>query len=116
MRPDNHMIEPFRQLEGDYGSDSSYGNAGQFFVPCNGSILTVVCSDGEGWDHVSVSTPERCPRWEEMEYIKRMFFLPNEVAMQLHVPVEDHISNHDYCLHIWRPQKSEIPLPPKGFV
>lgn len=71
---------------------------------------------GEGWDHVSVSLPDRCPTWEEMEFIKRLFFRDDEVAMQLHVPPKDHISVHDYCLHLWRPQNEKIPLPPSIMV
>jgi hypothetical protein len=51
-----------------------------------------------------------------MEQVKRIFFLPNEIAMQLHVAESNHISIHPNCLHIWRPHGVEIPLPPKGFV
>lgn len=79
-------------------------------------LLRVLASNGEGWDHLSVSMVNRCPRWSEMEFIKRLFFLPEEVAMQLHVPPSDHISFHPYCLHIWRPHGAEIPLPPPELV
>jgi hypothetical protein len=63
------------------------------------------------WDHVSVSTPTRCPTWGEMSYIKELFFERDEPAMQLH-PVKDYVNNHPYCLHLWRPLDAEIPLPP----
>lgn len=62
------------------------------------------------WDHVSVSTERRCPTWEEMCFIKELFFNPDEPAMQLH-PVKDYVNNHPYCLHLWRPLDAEIPLP-----
>jgi len=78
--------------------------------------LKVVASSGEGWDHVSVSLPDRCPTWEEMEQVKRLFFREGETAMQLHVPPTDHISHHPYCLHLWRPQDVEIPRPPGWMV
>lgn len=100
-----------------------YGNRGDetcgvFRVPSimDKAILTVVASSGFDWDHVSISRPNRCPNWHEMEQIKRLFFHPDEVAMQLHVPQSDHISLHPNCLHIWRPQKEAIPLPPKVMV
>lgn len=67
------------------------------------------------WDHVSISTANRCPTWDEMEQIKRLFFEDHETAMQLHVPPADHINNHPYCLHLWRPTHMEIPRPP-GFM
>lgn len=96
---------------------------GIFEVPIKGSKrpLRVIASAGDGpgchgWDHVSVSLPGRCPTWEEMDAIKRLFFHPHEVAMQLH-PVEDeHVSNHPYCLHIWRPCDEALPLPPSFLV
>jgi hypothetical protein len=76
------------------------------------ALLRVIASSGEGWDHVSVSRPNRCPNWAEMEQVKRLFFRDDETAMQLHVPVVDHVSYHPNCLHLWRPLDQEIPRPP----
>ena len=94
------------------------GSCGMFRVPSkfNGRTLTVIASSGENWDHVSVSLEKKPPSWLEMEQIKRMFFRDEEVAMQLHVTPDNHISVHDNCLHIWRPHDIEIPLPPKWMV
>lgn len=69
-----------------------------------------------GWDHVSVSLPNRCPRWCEMQFVKDLFFKPEEVVIQYHVGKDDHINFHPYCLHLWRPQETPIQLPPKGMV
>ena len=95
------------------------GAAGMFMVPSpiDKAPIAVVASNGEGWDHVSVSRPNRCPNWPEMEFIAALFFKDNETAMQLHVPAGDHVNNHPYCLHWWRPhQPVEIPRPPAIFV
>lgn len=83
-----------------------------------GPTFLVIASNDKGWDHLSVSLRERCPGWEEMDRIKRIFFKPDEVAMQLHLPVTDHINCHPHTLHIWRPHgtKRAIPLPPKEMV
>lgn len=70
---------------------------------------------GENWDHVSVSLYDRCPTWEEMCFIKELFFERDEPAIQLH-PVKDYINNHPYCLHLWRPLEEAIPLPPSILV
>ena len=78
--------------------------------------LTIVASWGGGWDHVSVSKPNKTPSFEEMDKVKRLFFEPDEVAMQLHVQESNHISLHPHCLHLWRQQDREIPTPPLGFV
>jgi hypothetical protein len=101
-----------------YGSFGDGGN-GVFSLPCprTGVFLHCVASNGEGWDHVSVSLPNRCPNWIEMEHVKRAFFEANETAMQLHVPPSDHVNHHPYCLHLWRPNDGrEIPRPPAEFV
>ena len=82
----------------------------------HGPEMMVVASYGGGWEHVSVSTKHRTPNWHEMELVKRAFFKPDEVVMQLHVPAERHINNHPHCLHMWRPIDREIPLPPGWMV
>ena len=78
--------------------------------------LRVLVSVGEGWDHVSVSTRHRCPSWDEMEYVKRLFFEDDETVMQLHVPPSAHVNYHPYCLHLWRPLVGKIPRPPAELV
>ena len=106
------------QILQHYGSFGDGGN-GVFVLPSpiDTAPLTVVASDGEGWDHVSVSRHNRCPNWPELEFIKRTFFRDDETAMQLHVPPSDHRSVHDYCLHLWRPNDGrEIPRPPAMMV
>lgn len=80
--------------------------------PC-ARTLTVIFSGGEecGWEHVSVSTPTRCPNWPEMSFIKDLFWAPEDAAMQLHPPKSSYVNNHNFCLHLWRPTQAEIPLP-----
>lgn len=84
--------------------------------PIDHQALLVVVSWGLGWDHVSVSRTTRCPNWNEMTRVKRIFFRDDETAMQLHVPVAEHINYHPYTLHLWRPQHAEIPRPPSILV
>lgn len=99
---------------GGYGDET----CGLFVLPSpiDGGDLRVIASAGGGWDHLSVSRVNRCPNWIEMEHVKRSFFRDDEVAMQLHVTPKDHVNVHPYCLHLWRPQDREIPLPPAIFV
>jgi hypothetical protein len=100
-----------------YNDLGDQGN-GAFLIthPATGVKLKCIAGSEFGWDHISVSLPNRCPNWAEMEFIKRKFFEDDEIAMQLHVGVKDHISMHPYVLHLWRPQHQLIPLPPKEFV
>jgi hypothetical protein len=78
--------------------------------------LRVHAGVGDGWEHLSISLPLRTPSWEEMEHVKRLFFRPDEIAFQLHVPPSAHINVHPHCLHIWRPIDGPIPTPPSWMV
>lgn len=115
------LLDAFRnvspRLAALYGGTGDE-TCGSFYInsPIDKAPLCVVASSGEGWDHVSVSRRNRPPNWTEMEYVKRLFFKDDETAMQLHVPVGDHINNHPHCLHLWRPHAQEIPRPPGWMV
>lgn len=89
---------------------------GAFIIPYKSYKLNVIASNGDGWDHVSVSLNNRCPNWEEMSYIKDLFFDEEECVMQLHPSKSEYVNVHQYCLHLWRPQASEIPRPPMHMV
>lgn len=102
-----------------YGSDDSYGNNGAFIIPYSSSVtLCTIASDQEGWDHVSVSLQiSRCPVWQEMCFIKHLFWDAEDTVMQLHPPESQYVNCHPYTLHLWRPNDGrEIPLPPRILV
>ena len=100
-----------------YGSEGD-GTCGLFVIPSpiDGQALRMIASSEDGWDHVSVSRANRCPNWPEMEFIRRKFFMDNETVMQLHVPASEHINFARNCLHLWKPQRAEIPRPPSWMV
>ena len=92
---------------------------GVFMCQRRGHVLRMIASGGpycEGWEHVSVSLEKRCPTWEEMCFVKDLFWLPGECVMQLHPPEEEWVNNHPFCLHLWRPLEAIIPLPPSILV
>lgn len=103
-------------------------NHGAFLIRCPNTTrqIKIIASSGYGWDHVSVSLNDSLlpPNWTEMEFIRRMFFKPDEPVMQFHAPVADYVdglngSGHPGCLHLWRPYDArvgEIPTPPKFMV
>jgi 4-amino-4-deoxy-L-arabinose transferase-like glycosyltransferase len=85
-------------------------------------FFNALANKGEDWEHVIVTVfeqgkrPERCATWEEMCYIKAIFWEDDQAVMQIHPKKEDYITNHPYALHLWRPVKLEIPLPPSEMV
>jgi hypothetical protein len=113
-----HLLDKYRMHQAEiayYGERGDAGN-GIFVVPGLGVGLHVIASNGDGWDHVSVSLPDRVPTYEEMVSVKNMFFKDDETAMQLHVPLAEHINFHPNCLHLWRCQTKDIPRPPEWMV
>jgi hypothetical protein len=113
MRPDSKKVNRFRVREGAYATDDSYGNVGAFGVMTFNDgrhiHLQVIASVGGGWDHVSVSPvgPQRTPTWEEMCYVKDLFFTEDEVCVQYHPAKKDYVNHHPFTLHIWRPQTDD---------
>lgn len=113
-----HVCEVYRVVSGHpLATKPDSGNDGLFMVTIGRRELKVIASDGGGWEHVSISLPDRCPKWEEMSRIKRMFWDKDDVVMQLHVADSNHINMHPYCLHLWRPIDGRtIPIPPSYMV
>lgn len=89
---------------------------GAFRINYQGSYYLVIASNGEGWEHVSVSNPQRIPTWEVMCKIKEMFFEDEEVVIQYHPRKSEYINFHPNCLHLWKPIGIDIPTPPKELV
>lgn len=126
MKTDWTHLEPNRLRNTDYASKT--GDTFGFFIFQKGKaqIRAMACDALEtGWEHVSVSVKyqnakgkiiDRCPTWEEMHEIKRIFWDDTECVMQLHPPQENYISNCDSCLHLWRPTGTPIPTPPTTLV
>ena len=110
-RMDEVKADPRVILEARRG-DGGRGDGGRGWVTVHGRTMRVVFSWGGGWDHVSVSLPNRCPAWEEMCAVKSIFFRPDECCVEYHPPESRYVNIHPYCLHIWRPQEKEIQQPP----
>lgn len=106
-------IEQYRIRSGAYGSMPKYP-CGFFQIPFRSYTLRALVSDGvvDGWEHVSVSLPNRCPNWEEMAFIKDCFWGEDECVVQYHPPKSEYVNNHPYCLHLWRSTQVKIPRPP----
>jgi hypothetical protein len=108
----------------EYGNDLRNG---AFIIPRkNRNHLRVIVSDGTDWtacgfpppafEHVSVSLAYRCPTWDEMEYVKSLFWGDDETVIQYHVPRRQHVNFHPHCLHLWKPVGIVLPMPPTAAV
>lgn len=120
MKPQTTVyIEAARVRKGRLGSDETNGFNGLFIFasPMDSAMaLRVICSDGLGWEHVSVSTVRRTPTWEEMCWIKDVFWDAEECVTQFHPPKSKYVNCHKFCLHLWKPTGIDIPTPPEWMV
>ncbi len=127
MRPaPNPMIEIYRlvRITGcpKHVADDLRGtNYGAFEISFKGSLLRVIASGGEedyelGWEHVSVLLERRCPKWDEMAFVKAKFWEDEEVVLQFHPAKSQYINLHPNCLHMWRHRSIVFPMPPSILV
>lgn len=92
------------------------GGNGAFAFWFGESVVFVIASSGEGWEHVSVSLEDRVPTWDEMCSVKRLFWDAEDCVVQLHPPKSEYVNCHPYCLHLWRSLDAEMPRPPTWMV
>lgn len=115
-----HVPNSHRIRTGQMGSSPEFGNNGAFFLPpikpLSKEKLGVIASDGAGWEHVSVSLQSRCPTWDEMNYVKAVFWDDEDCVVQFHPPLSEYVNEHPYCLHLWRPIGVDIQTPPAWLV
>lgn len=113
--PGRRQRDVSAQTVSHYGSVGDSRN-GRFFIysPIDHAEMVVIASNGDGWDHVSVSRKKRCPNWPEMCHAKRLFFEDDEVVIQYHPRESERVN--PFCLHLWRPLDEKLPIPPADFV
>ena len=112
--PEQHRIT--KQMDYYYGSTNLSGNNGAFKIRRKGQWLNIIASDGAGWEHVSVSRKDRCPTWEEMNFVKELFWSENDCVVQFHPPESEYVNQHPNCLHLWKSTEYEFVLPPSILV
>ena len=113
-----HVPEEKRVIHGQMGSTPRDGNNGLFTVKSlrPRQNLRIIASDGEGWEHVSVSLPDRIPTWLEMCTVKDTFWDGEDVVVQFHPRRSEYVDCHPFCLHLWRPRGRQFPTPPSILV
>lgn len=100
------------------------GMGGRYYDRITEKFLNFIFSYQMGWEHLSVSTPSKCPTWEQMCRMKDIFWSEEETCIQYHPAKSQYVDNHPYCLHIWKPIESDnftveygeeeniLPIPP----
>jgi hypothetical protein len=91
---------------------------GRYYDKASGKFLNFVFSVQGGYEHLSVSMPNKTPSWDQMCVMKDIFFEDEEETIEYHPPKSDYVNIHPHCLHMWR-QRLEDTLEPyieSGFI
>lgn len=102
-----------------FGVEGDLVKNGCFLIPYKNYELFVIASSGDSqWEHVSVSIvkAKRPPNWEEMCFIKDLFFTEDETVVQFHPKKSEYVNNHPFALHLWKRSDSEYELPPSLYL
>lgn len=113
--------EKYRSPDERFAGDEQNG---VFIIKKGNTYYICIATNGLGWEHVSVraqsgipgKTQERTLRWDEMCFIKDLFWDEEDCVVQYHPPKSDYVNNHPNVLHLWRPIGSELPRPPSVLV
>jgi hypothetical protein len=105
----------FPSVRGDrfgfFRLSSPFTGATLRILVCSGEMHRDDGGPGEPWDHVSVSKIDNIPTWNEMAYVKGMFFGDDECVIQFHPPASQYVNIHPNVLHLWKPLNGTIPMP-----
>ena len=113
-------MKPFEEIKKStrciWDNISNDGMSGMIYM--HRWIGSIVISNGAGWEHVSVAPMKRniMPTWEEMCFIKDLFFYENEAVLQIHPPKSEYVNMVKNCLHLWKCTYKEMVLPPQILV
>ena len=139
------LLRKGRVRTGRMASDDSFGLTGVFrlsppvglYAGADGAPraeLTVIATDPAStppafadsrgltdremaWEHVSVSVRHlaRTPTWEEMAWVKRLFWRADELVVEFHPPERAYVNNTE-ALHLWRDTRAGVELPPPSLI
>lgn len=106
-----HAAESYRIRHGRLGSDDSFDSNGYFLVPYKEEFLLCLISDSGGWDHVNISLPARTPNWEEIEFVRDIFFDAQDIVVIYSPPRLFPYVTNPFHIHMWRRQGHQFPIP-----
>lgn len=121
----NILVDKYRKDHPSYPSTEFGDSLGYFEVVLRRSLSTEeytlrIISSGiqsrGGWEHVSVSIVDRCPSWDDMCFVKSLFWEDDETVIQFHPEKKSYVNNHPFCLHLWKNVGQDVELPPTEFV
>ena len=92
------------------GISSNYLKFALIKLPSGTQAQLVVGFNENGWEHVSMEVrARRLPTWEEMCFVKDIFWDEEELVIQMHPKKSQYVNLTD-ALHLWRPVNGDWSL------
>lgn len=119
MKTNWQHLDAARKRSGPYATTDGERD-GAFYIARGRVNFIIIASQGDDsipWEHVSaramdIKGNERVPTWEEMCWIKGLFWEREECVVQYHPPESEYVNNHPHVLHLWKPLGLDLPRPP----
>lgn len=109
MRPQNE-IDSKVMWKKDELFDAMGIKGGLIELPTGVRASVCVGRNEDGWEHVSIELfARRLPTWEEMCFVKDLFWDDEEEVVQIH-PKKSQYVNMTEALHLWRPVNNDWTL------
>lgn len=93
----------------------SEGQDGQLWVherpPRTSLIWSIEEHEGRLWLHVSIASPDRMPRWDELVSAKEWIAGRDVYAYQVIPPRSRYVNEHERAAHCYVPLEGDPPLP-----
>lgn len=106
--PPSVSIENYRRVHPKLGASPRGYDFGYFEL---GPLRIISSGAGDDWEHVSVSCADRCPTWDEMCTVKRLFWGNDETVLQFHPRSDKYKNDFPFCLHLWKRRGEDHALP-----
>ena len=106
-------MKTFEQIEKSgklWGTQSVYGSYAAFIKLPDSGTASVIWDTKNGYEHVSVSPRHkfRTPTWDDMCFLKDVFFDDEEEVYQIHPKKSEYVNFRENCLHLWRREDGKI--------
>lgn len=103
--------EQYRIQSGPLASSEKDGNNGRFSVKRNGFQYNIIATDVGEDEHVSVhitvGKKQKTPTWEQMCFVKSLFWGKEDTVVQYHPAESEYVNLHEHVLHLWRTPKDK---------
>lgn len=85
----------------EYTEDDEFGHYSTGAFKFGDKVILITHEEEDGGWHLSVSTKNRIPTYEELKDI-RYKFLPDRIhAVEIFPPREEFVNVHKYCRHLY---------------